>query len=207
MQFLYFFKIKENTGILPIEYFQLESSQDDTVFGFRDAEYVAEKGIFLKLLNDMSAVSRVDSYVTNFKMPWKKTEKKELFYSVGRLELCIIKPNFNFKFVFALSYGSQAICCKFEEIMEIFAVGCDDGTVHFYKLDKKKNPFHKTLFSEKVHSKRVMGIAIDGIKKMAYTIGEDGYMQVIDLTRFLVSGSNLKRHADSKWQTYQTDIC
>jgi len=207
MQFLYFFKIKDNTSILPVEYFQLESSLDNPVLGFRDIDYVVDNGILLALLSDMSPVSRVDSYVTNFKMPWNKSEKEEIFFSVGRLELYLIKDKLKFKFVFALPYASQAICCKFNESLEIFGVGCDDGSVHFYKLDKKKDPYHTVLFSEKIHAKRVMGVAIDGLKKLAYTIGEDGYIQVIDLNRKLLSGSYLISCSSHKWKTYKTCFC
>lgn len=202
MQFLYFFKVKENTSILPVEYFQLESSLDNPVLGFRDVDYVTDNDVLLALLSDMSAVSRVDSYVTNFKMPWNKSEQQEIFFSVGRLELYIIKENFKFKFVFALPYASQAICCKFNETLEVFGIGCDDGSVHFYKLDKKKEPFHSIIFSEKIHTKRVMGIAIDGLKKIAYSISEDGYIQVIDLTRKLLGGSKIIRYTNYKWTTY-----
>lgn len=195
MQFLYFFKVKEHTNILPVEYFQLISNLENPVLGYRDIDYVADAGILLALLSDMSAVSRVDSYFTNFKMPWSKSNKEEIFFSVGRLEVYIIKDNFKFKFVFALPYASQAICCKFNEALGIFGIGCDDGSVHFYKLDKKKDPYYSILFSEKIHSKRVMGVAIDGLKKLAYTVGEDGCLHVIDLTRKLLSGSKLIRHS------------
>lgn len=42
------------------------------------------------LLGDMNAVSRFDSYFTNFKMPWEKGEDQVIF-SVGLMEMYKIK--------------------------------------------------------------------------------------------------------------------
>ena len=105
-------------------------------------------------------------------MPWDKSEKNEIFFSVGRLEMYIIKDHAKFKFqlAFGLPFGSQAICCVFDSANDFFGIGCDDGSVHYYVLDRKKKPFHRPLFEMKIHKKRIMGVAIDSAKKIGYSI-------------------------------------
>lgn len=193
MRFLGFFELKEKMKINPIEYFRLKSNFENQVLGFRDFDYQGDSNVFMVLLSDMNAVSRVDSYITNLKMPWDNTEKDEIFFSVGRLELYIIKNKSSFKFqlVFGLPYGSQAICCVFNGPTDLFGVGCDDGTVFYYKLNRKKKPFYEQLFEQRIHKRRVMGVAIDSSKKLGYSIGEDGSFNVVDLNRKLFTGSRL----------------
>jgi hypothetical protein len=43
--------------------------------------------LMIGLMSDTKVASRVDSYLTNMKMPWEKKEKKEdkVIMSVGRL--------------------------------------------------------------------------------------------------------------------------
>jgi len=193
MMFISFFKLNEHLKMKPSEYFKLASNFENQVLGFRDFEYKTDANIFMALLSDMNAVSRVDSYITNLKMPWDKSDKEEIFFSVGRLEMYIIKDHKKFKFqlAFGLPFGSQAICCVFDSANDFFGIGCDDGSVHYYQLDRKKKPFHKPLFEMKIHKKRVMGIAIDPSKKLGYSIGEDGVLNVVDLNRKLFSGSKI----------------
>ena len=206
MQFISFFELRDKLKISPIEYFRLKSNFENQVLGFRDFDYKSESSVFMVLLSDMNAVSRVDSYITNLKMPWDKSDKDEIFFSVGRLEMYIIKNKDNFKFqlVFGLPYGSQAICCVFSGASDLFGVGCDDGTVFYYKLDRKKKPFYSLLFEQRIHKRRVMGVAIDSTKNLGYSIGEDGCFNVVDLNRKLFTGSILKSSNSKSKQTDQT---
>ena len=53
----------------------------------------------MALLSDMSAISRVDSYVTNnLKLPWEKNDNDTLYFSVGLLEFYRINPDSKIKF-------------------------------------------------------------------------------------------------------------
>lgn len=197
MMFINFFKLKDKLNIRPTEYFKLASNFENQVLGFRDFDYKTDSNVFMALLSDMNTVSRIDSYITNLKMPWDKSEKNEIFFSVGRLEMYIIKDHAKFKFqlAFGLPFGSQAICCVFDSANDFFGIGCDDGSVHYYVLDRKKKPFHRPLFEMKIHKKRIMGVAIDSAKKIGYSIGEDGILNIVDLNRKLFSGSKLISHS------------
>ena len=59
------------------------------MMGFRDVVLVPEKKLFLSVTSDMSALSRVDSYMTNLKLPWDKKNDDEILLSVGMLEAWI----------------------------------------------------------------------------------------------------------------------
>ena len=157
------------------------------------------------VLSDMNAISRVDSYFTNYKMPWEQRDPKDIMFSVGLFEVYKVKvgEKFGFQKVFSASYGSQATCCVFNELLGIFIVGCDDGSLHIYKLDRNTPPFFKPEFEEKVHDKRVMGVAIDGLKGMIYSVGEDGYLQVLDFQHKRVVACELKSGLCYQSQTLQ----
>lgn len=58
-----------------------------SMMGYRDIILVPEKKLFFSVTSDMNALSRVDSYLTNFKMPWNKgKEDGPVVLSVGLLE-------------------------------------------------------------------------------------------------------------------------
>jgi hypothetical protein len=46
--------------------------------GIRDFIYLPEYKAGFVAMSDMNIVTRLDSYFTNFSMPWEKKSKKEL---------------------------------------------------------------------------------------------------------------------------------
>ena len=191
LKFLSFFKIKDNLKLFSKEYLKLDINFENKALGFRDFNYHNDQKLFITLLSDMNAISRVDSYFTNFKMPWESRKKDEVIFSVGLLELYVIKPQSKMKFlkVFNLSFPSQAICCTYNEVLNIFAVGCDDGELAVYLLNKKEKPYYKVLFKQKIHGGRIMGVQIDGLRNLIYSAGEDGKLQTVDLNTLSLVGS------------------
>lgn len=68
------------------------------VYGVRDFVYEPAKGLMLMSTSDMSVTSRVDSYLTNMKMPWEKDQPKGALVTVGTVE-CYIQQDLGvFKF-------------------------------------------------------------------------------------------------------------
>ena len=82
----------------------------------------------------MRVSSRVDSYLTNMKMPWEK-ENQGVVMSVGQLQLCGIQEEEEKALepkrdrLWSLPFGSQAICMFLEEKSSVVAVGLDEGRV------------------------------------------------------------------------------
>ena len=148
----------------------------------------------LTVSSDMDAISRVDSYFNNMRLPWEKkqdpSKKKDLMFSVGVCDLFSIKKNYLTPAkLSAVRYGSQAITVTFCKQRDYFFVGLDDGSVGAYQLQRTNHPFYTEYFCFKVHEKRVMGIEYDFKNKRVFTIGEDGFVKVIDFVKKQVLAS------------------
>ncbi len=192
--FISFFKITDNLGVTGEELLKLVQSFENKALGYRDFIYMPDLKILSCCLSDVNAISRFDSYVTNSKLPWEKnSEKDEITFSVGLFEVYSLRDEANLRFqnAFNISYKSQAYCIAYNELSNLFAIGCDDGSIHFYQFDKQKRPFHKLIFEDKIHNKRITHIAIDGLKGFTYSASEDGYIQVFDNNRKAIAGSRL----------------
>jgi hypothetical protein len=102
-------------------------------------------------------------------------------FSVGVCDLFSLKKNYlTPSKLSAIRYGAQAITVSYCAERDIFFTGMDDGLVCSYTLQRANHPFYKEYFSLKVHEKRVMGLAYDQNNHRLYTIGEDGFLKVID---------------------------
>ena len=199
--FLTFFALNEHTDFVPEELLDLINTVENKMLGYRSVLYLPEAKGLATLLGDMSALSRADSYFTNFKMPWESSEPKEIVFSVGLFETLVQRPNEDTNFIKALnfSYGYQAICFAFSEMLGMFAVGLDNGHVHLYKVEANRLNKLTEEGSMKVHNKRVMALAFDSLRGYLFTVGEDGYLQASDVNRKQVLGCKLiSGHA---WQT------
>lgn len=183
----------ENSEYLSEEWLEFAYAIENKALGYRDAIFLPDQRGLCTLLGDMSAVSRVDSYFTNMKMPWEKSEPKEIVFSVGLFETLLIKNGTELNCLKAsnFSYKYQSICITYSELLSMFAVGLDNGYIYFYKMDNNRVDKISELFSIKVHNKRVMGLAFDGLKGNLFSISEDGFLQVTDPVRQQILGCNL----------------
>ena len=81
----------------------------------------------------------------------------------------------------------------------MLAVGLDDGFLYIEKVYAESNYIkheqviragHFTLdfqdLAVKIHSARIMGVAIDNLTNICYTISEDKYLKCIDITRGMI---------------------
>lgn len=71
-QFLQFFQAQDYLGMIGEECLKILQSIENKGLGFRDFLYLEDQRALICLLGDMSVVSRLDSYFTNYKMPWEK---------------------------------------------------------------------------------------------------------------------------------------
>ena len=149
----------------------------------------------LTVASDMDAVSRVDSYFNNMRLPWEKKDpekSKELMFSVGVCDLFSLKKNYlNPTKLSGIRYGKQAIVIDYSSERDIFMVGLDDGKLFAYQLQRTKHPFYKDYMELKVHEKRLMDIHFNPSTGKVYTIGEDGFMRVIDFVKKKVIASKV----------------
>ena len=200
--FLAFLDVSEHSDFVPDELLMCLHTVENKVMGYRDVVFVNEKKGVVALLGDMSVVSRADSYFTNMKLPWEKSAPAELTFSVGLLESSVITRSNPIALVKtgSFGYGFQSICLTYNSLLNMMAVGLDNGNVHVYSFEEGRFDKIKEEFSLKVHSKRVMALAFDGLKAALFTVSEDGYMQTVDPIRRKVLGCSLTSVLDHQQQ-------
>ena len=118
-------------------------------------------------------------------MPWDKKDKDQVLLSVGALEAWIQskKPDNQFTYdkLWLRNYKSQAITILWTQSLGLLAVGCDSGMLDIISVNVKTPAEYTEIYKEKVHTARIMGIAMDSTRKLVYTIGEDRFLRCLDL--------------------------
>jgi WD40 repeat protein len=156
-----------------------------SMMGYRDVILVPEKKLFFSVTSDMNAFSRVDSYLTNLSMPWDKGEEQVLL-SVGVLEAWVQSKKgveeYTYERLWCKNFKSQAICIHYNPKLKIVCAGCDNGNLVILRFDIQSPLNYRDIAEEKVHTKRVMGIWSDTKRKLVFSVGEDGFLKVFDIT-------------------------
>ena len=161
--------------------------------GYRDVHFVEDRRFYFAVLSDPNTISRIDSYVTNFNMPWDKpTERDQALLAVGSLEAWgRVKKGgdmFYYEKLWVKTFKSQAICMHYNEKIDMIAVGCDAGHVGIFLLDKKEPHKFSEIVLEKVHTARVMRVFINHRQGTVISIGEDKFLRVFDIQAKSVIG-------------------
>lgn len=177
---------------------RLKDNRQEKILGCIDADFSSGENTVLLLLNDIRPTSLLDSYISNIKMPWNRSNSNNPDYMVSRLELCKVKDSNEFEFLSTLYYGLHTTCCKYNGFLQLAGIGFTDGAVHFYKYNKNDYPVFKVLFSEKIHEGRVRGISLNYQLGLGYTIGDDGCLMVVDLAKNWLTEGFLIRYSSCK---------
>lgn len=117
----------------------------------------------------MNALSRVDAYLQNMKLPWESEKGDQAIRPVGCLECWEGE-----KRVWIKTYNSQAICL-FLSKQDLF-VGLDSGSINYLHLTPQK--FDQSFEIEQ-HTSRVMGIHY--YKDLLHSVSKDHYYRVLNL--------------------------
>lgn len=165
-----------------------------SLMGYRDIILVPQKKLFFSVTSDMSAISRMDSYITNMNMPWdKKTD--QVLLSVGVLEAWLQSKKgmeeYTYERLWHKNFKSQAICIHYNEDLGLIFAGCDSGEILSLKFNMKSPLKYKEVLEEKVHAARVMALHSDSKRKLLFSIGEDKFLNVFNLkTNTITAGNN-----------------
>jgi WD40 repeat protein len=151
--------------------------------GVRDFYYFQEENMLFIACSDMNIAKRVDSYITNIKVPWNK---KEIHQTVGAIFVFKINQNpksseiFNKKW--AISFPIQTGVINYNIDESVIMLGLDNGSIYLYKsgIESKYNEF-EILYEGQPHNGRVMGIDIEPEKNVAYTCSSDKKFIMTDL--------------------------
>jgi len=134
----------------------------------------------------MNVFSRIDSGLTNTKMPWEKDLPPGTKVTVGAVEAYIQKDDseFGFEKLWTKTFQTQVICMYWEASSNILCVGKDDGSVTFLKVASEVNYIkYDEILTSKIHLSRVMGVFLDPITQYSYTISEDKKFKVFDINK------------------------
>lgn len=113
-------------------------------------------------------------------------------FSVGVCDLFSLKKNYlNPAKLSGIRYGKQAIVIEYSSKRDVFFVGLDDGRLFGYQLQRTKHPFYKDYLELKVHEKRLMDIHFEAQTGKVYTVGEDGFLRVVDFVKKKVISSKV----------------
>lgn len=100
------------------------------------------KGIFFTAISDMSVTSRVDSYLTNMKMPWEKEVPPGTTVTVGAVE-CYLQTgkleDVKFEKLWTKTFQTQVIVLHWDQATCNLLVGKDDGSVTILKVSSELN--------------------------------------------------------------------
>jgi len=93
-----FLEIDANAPEISVNQPKLIFDMANFVLGVRDFHYEPSRGILLVIISEMSIATRVDSYLTNMKMPWEKKAPKHAVATVGAVECYIQDKSGDYKF-------------------------------------------------------------------------------------------------------------
>lgn len=166
---------------------------DHKQYGYRDVLILEEKQMYFALNSEMVVTNRLDSYLRNAKLPWKRekltVENVDLIKKskISYLELHQKQRDGLNKLVYTkvweFGFHTQAICIGYSEKLKKIAVGQDDGHIYLFDfpVDYDSDQTHKLSAIEKVHKRRVMRIWFCDEKMLMYSIGEDKYLKSYEL--------------------------
>lgn len=184
--FVKFLELEEHKPDLAINPLDIRGSITHKMMGYRDIVFSPDRKFYYSVTSDPSTISRIDSYVTNLNMPWdKKTDKEVVLLAVGNLEAWVRNKKsggeFHYERLWLKTFKTQAICLDLCEKLNLIAVGCDNGTLAVFELDRRDPLQFSELLSEKIHNARIMKVRINEKEGLIYTISEDKHLKIYDL--------------------------
>lgn len=89
--------------------FSVDPRNLDFSKGVRDFYYDDQLKTFILTTGDMNTISRINSYITNTKMPWEGEEIPETLIAVGTVECWVsLSQPFKYEKIWAKIYHAQA---------------------------------------------------------------------------------------------------
>lgn len=97
--------------------FSIDPNKDNGFKGIRDFYYDPEHNTFLVLTADMNALSRMNSFLINSKLPWEDDNLPTLLQvgSVQCWKLLNDNTNYHFKKLWTKIYPTQAIVIEYSK--------------------------------------------------------------------------------------------
>jgi len=153
----------------------------------RDFIYEVKEGLLFTAISDLSVTSRVDSYLTNMKMPWEKELPPGTLVTVGAVE-CYMNTGkdgeIKFDKLWTKTFQTQVIHLLWDSASNLLITGKDDGSITVLKVSAELNFIkYDEVVSNKLHLSRVMGVFFDSISELIFTVSEDKKFKVYDMSK------------------------
>lgn len=182
----------------------------DLPLGVRDFIYLTTEGILFIALSDMRITSRIDAYLTNATFPWEKESGTHV--TVGALLVYRVTRAANYtgdwKFdrLWVKSFPVQTNVLCWDSSLKMLAVGMDDGSIHCLRISTDhKYMQYEEYCTLKIHTARIMGLAIDPKKNLILSVAQDKKFKVTDLSyqepqagNFTLYSRHTTRHVATK---------
>jgi WD40 repeat protein len=152
--------------------------------GVRSFIVVPNREIMCVCCSDMNIISRADSMLTNFSFPWEKKSKSHVPLGAAFIYQCKPDPKEIYKIhkIWAKSFAIQTGVIYWEDKHEIYCVGNDDGKIHIFKAVPKTHYMQMDTLTElRIHTNRVMGLALDPETMNLYSCSTDKTFYVTNL--------------------------
>jgi hypothetical protein len=167
-----FIEIEKNSPELKIYNPDKIASYEGLPLGLRDFILIKEENVLIAACSDMSLISRIDSEITNVKLPWEEETNSHI--SIGGVIVYKLDNNNVVDRLWTKSYPKQTGVVSWCNETNVLTVGLDDGKIILYKVNKDSN---FTQFDEvleiKPHNDRIMGISLDASKYYLYSCSTD----------------------------------
>lgn len=154
----------------------------DPKFGVNSMVYDHQNGILLTACEDAFVLSRIDSYITNVRLPW---ETKGATVPIGALNVWIRDDSNDWSCVTSLYYDCQASFVAWDEIKRQVYVGCETGAVLIYNLEiiDHSNVKLTSLSELKHHSSRITGLFVDVDNNRLIASSRDKFVSIFDIEK------------------------
>ena len=152
--------------------------------GCRSFIIIPHREIMCVCCSDMNIISRADSMISNFKLPWESESKNQVPLGAAFIYQCKPDPKEIYKIhkIWAKSFTVQTGVIYWEDKNEIYCIGNDDGKIYCYKAVPNTHYLKQNLLCELYyHTDRVMGMALDPDTLNLYSCSTDKSFYVTSL--------------------------
>jgi hypothetical protein len=105
----------------------------DPKFGVNACAYDHQRGLLVSANEDSFVLSRIDSYISNTRMPWESAPPP--LVSVGALNVWARDDNNGWSCVVSQYFNSQATALAWDSSKNHAYVGMDSGMIMVYQVD------------------------------------------------------------------------
>ena len=183
-EFSEFLEIKKNAPEVLANDVTMVYDYTKLPLGCRNFIIIPHREIMCVCCSDMNIVSRADSMLSNFKLPWENANKKHVPLGAAFIYQCKPDPKEIYKIhkIWAKSFPVQTGVIYWDDKNEIYCIGNDDGRVYCYKAVANTHFLKQNLLCELYyHTDRVMGLALDPYTLNLYSCSTDKSFYVTSL--------------------------